>query len=299
MLKRNLFFLRMVKRTIEYLNQNIEYWQSNAAILVIIKTITLLYEKIENYQEQQQIKIDGYANRKNTQKILTVTSTNMITSVLSAYASAVNDETLLGKVNYSRSDIWRLRDMELENLSKTIIKIAIPLLPELVEYNFSQEILDKYSADIKLYNETRSEPIKAIKRRKTATALLKPLMSELRTIISSRLDKIMKIYETTNPEFYMGYIKHREIVDASTQKLSLKGTVTNLKTEEPMQDVIIRIPELKKETETTVLGNYQFKNIKRGIYKVEFQREGYKPLTLKAEILDSNTTELYVEMERV
>ncbi len=298
MQKGNFNFLQMVKRNIEFLNQNIEFWQSNAALLVIIKAITSIYSKIENYHDQQQIKIIGYAKRKDTQKNVFVSSTDMLIGIIHAYATAVNDEQLLGEIKYSRSDIWRLRDMELESLAKKIISISTSHLTELEEFDLSQEIIDTYSSDIKLYNEIRSEPAKAIKKRKTATALLKPLMAELKSIITNRLDKAMKIYKSTNLEFYMEYTKQREIMDTPTYKLSLKGAIIDLKTEEPLQGVIITIPELKLKTETTELGNYQFKNIKRGTYKVEFQREGYKPLTLAIDILDNKTTELDVKMER-
>ncbi len=298
MIKRNFNFLRMVKRTIDYLNENNIYWQDNIALVAIIKLIIQFYDKIDRYQEEQQLNITGYAQKKNDQKQKVILNTFAIIGSIRAYASTNNDKVLLGKVKYSRSDLWRLRDMELNNLYNTLVKICTSILDNLAEYNITQEVIDNYTSEINNYNEIIREPIKAIKRRKTATASIKIDMPEFRKIISERLDGIMEQYHLTHPYFYLGYTKHREIVDTPTHKLSLKGTVVNLNTSEPMFNVITIIPELEKETETTELGNYQFKNIKRGIYKIEFQKEGYKSITQTIEIQDTYTTELNVEMER-
>ncbi len=124
-------------------------------------------------------------------------------------------------------------------------------------------------------------------------------MKELREIMKFSLDNVVTQYELTNHEFYHEYINQREIIDISTHRLSLKGTISDLKTQKPLLGVIITIPELKLETESTELGNYQFKNIKRGTYKIQLKRVGYKPITLSTEILDNQTTDMNVEMERI
>ena len=298
MIKGNINFLRMVKRTIDYLMLNKVIWQNNIALMTIVKLILEFNLKLEKYQTQQQVKIIGYAQKRKAQKNKVVMITDAIASAIRAYASTVNEDVLYGKVKYSRSSIWLLRDEEFESLSNTIITVSISLLNELVEYNITQDTIDNYTKELSLYKEIRTEPMRAIKKRKAATASIKINMVEFREIIKDRLDGMMKQYEITHPDFYMEYTKQREIVDTPTHKLSLKGNVTDIKTQKPLLAVIVTIPQLEKETESTELGNYQFKNINRGTYKVEFQREGYKLKTLATEILDNQTTDMNVEMER-
>ncbi len=299
MLKSNFNFLRMVKRTIDFLNKNKIYWQGNTILVVIISLIVDLNTKVEKLVAKQQSRITGYALKKRTQKKVVVILTDIIAGAIRTYASMTNDTVLQDKVKYSRSDLWRLGDLKFDGLANEIISISTSLLTELTEYGINQETIDNYTAELNLFNTIRTEPREAIKKRKAITALLKPLMSELRNTINVRLDSMMKKFELSHPEFYVEYTKQREIVDTPTHKLSLKGIVTDIKTEEPLSQVIVTIPELKLETETTELGNYQFKNIKRGTYKVELQRVGYKPVTQSTVIQDNHTTELNVEMEKL
>ena len=299
MLKQNFSFLRMVKRVIEYLNENEELWQDNDILKAIVVKITSMYKEIEKYLLQQQKKNIGYANEKRKQKRILVTNIDIIISAIEAYAFSINDDVLLGKLKYSNSDLFYMKDLELETCATNSIQIASNLIDNLIGYGVTQEIIDTLTLEVKNFNEIISKPALAIKRRKTATQSINTLIKELRVIMKLSLDNVVKQYKLTNHEFYHEYTNQREIIDIPIHKLSLKGKVTDIKTEEPLLDVIITIPELKKETESTKLGNYQFKNIKRGTYKVELQRDGYKPKTLATEILDNQTTDMNMEMERV
>ncbi len=298
MLKGNFNFLRMVKRTIDHLNKNKIYWQSNVILVAIIKLIVELNTKTEKLSAQQQTIITGYAQKRRTQKKVVVVLTDIIIGAIRTYASINGDDVLQNKVKYSRSDLWRLRDLKFDGLAKSVITISSSLIEDLKEYGITKDIIDTYSKEISNYNRIRTEPGEVIKVRKAATASIKPLISELRDTLNVRLDSMMKQFELTHPQFYMEYTKQREIVDTPTHKLSIKGNVTNKNSEEPLLDVIVTLLELKKETETTELGYYQFKNIKRGEYKIQFKRESFKPITQTIAILDNQTSELNIEMER-
>jgi hypothetical protein len=289
----------MVKRLLQFFSLYILIWQDNKTLIITLDTAKAIYSKIEKLLLQQQIKVTGYAERKKNQKKAVVVIADIIASALYSYAYNINDEVLMKKVKYSRSQIFRLRDLKLETLAYNMITIATPILPDIADQGITQDTLDNCLKEVKIYNEIRSEPMLAIKKRKTISEEISKLLKELRSLIYGSLDKFMKQYEISHPEFYNEYKNQREIVDAPTHKLSLKGTVTNKETKEPLLDVIVTIPELKEKAETTEHGNYQFKNLKRGSYKIEFQREGYKTITLTTEILDNRTTELNVEIEKI
>ena len=298
MKKRDINYLRMATKLFDFFNLFLLLWQDNTAMSEIITDTRTICNKLEEDEEQQQIKIIGYALRKADQKKLVVDIADTIASGLRSYAEAINDTVLLGKVKFTRSEISAHRDVALQNLVIILNKTATSFLTTLPEYGITQDTINISETELKRFIAIKSEPALALAKRKLATAKINSTMPELKRIIKVRLDSFMKQYKITNPDFYNEYIINRQIIDTATHKLSLKGIVTDIKTESPLYKAIVTIPELKLETETTELGYYQFKSIKRGTYKVELQREGYKPITTKAEIIDNQTTELNIEMER-
>ena len=299
MIKRDYNYLNMVKRTTELLYENTDHWNNNNALETTLNTIETLNTKIENYFYVQQTSSKGYTEEKRKLRKIVIQYTDIITSAIYAYASSTGDDVLKNKVKYSRWAIGRLRDIKLSIITNTFIEIATFHIEALQNYNITQEFLDKYITEVNKFNDISSMPLETIKIIKSATITIKVTMRELRTVISEHLDSIMKIYEITAPEFYIEYTKQREIIDTPTHKLSLKGTVTDSETNEPIQQAIITIPELDQEKETTEKGNYQFKRIKRGTYNLLFQRIGYKSKTITIIIEESRTTTLDITLERL
>ncbi len=222
MLKQNFSYLRMVKRVIEYLNKNEYLWQNNDIFKAIVIKIISLYKEIEKHRLQQQEKNIGYATEKREQKKTLVTNIYVIISAIEAYAFSINDNVLLGKLKYSRSDLWKMKDLDLETFVMNTIQIASNLLDNLTGYGVTQDTIDTLTLEVKSFNEIASKPAAAIKRRKTATQSIDTLIKELRVIMKFSLDNVVKQYKLTNHEFYNEYAIQREIIDISTHKLSLK-----------------------------------------------------------------------------
>ncbi len=164
MLKQNFSFLRMVKRIIDYLNQNEEHWQDNNILKSILYKIIAIYNEIEKYRLQQQTKNIGYASQKKMQKNIVVVNVNIIMSAIKAYAYAISDNILLEKLTYTRSELLKMKDFDLETLSKDIIEISTTLIDDLLGYGVNQEIINTLTLELTKYNELTSEPAIAIKR---------------------------------------------------------------------------------------------------------------------------------------
>jgi hypothetical protein len=296
MIKNNLNYLRMVGRSTTHVNYESELISDDKALIATLLAITNKVGEIKSTGAEQQMQIKGLAEKRLQYRRILVDKIDIFASSIKSYASTIGDKELLGKVDYTYSDIWRLRDLYIENRVDNLINIATPILHGLADFSITEESIDDLKAEKDHFSKVKLMPKQAIKDKKEATQLLKQLMKELREIIDVRLDSDMKKYKLRHPKFYNGYLIQREINDTPTHHISLKGNVTDGETGEPLFDVTVTIEKLEQEAETTEMGNYQFKTLEKGTHEVTFEKEGYQTQTLKAEIIEGRTTTLDIRL---
>ncbi len=241
----------------------------------------------------------GLAKKRLEQRRILVDKIDVFASKIRSLAKARGDTVLYEKVNYSPSEIWRLRDLLIETRVANLVVIGTELLPESEEYQLTQVDIDDLIAEKEKFYQLRSLPKEAIKAKKEATQNIDKLMKELRELVVERLDSDMKKYKLSHPDFYDGYLLQREINDTPTHQISLLGKIIDTETDEPLLDVTVTIEKLKEETKTTELGNYRFKTLEPGTYGVTFRKEGYQTQTHKAEINEGKTITLDIKLGKI
>ena len=103
-----------------------------------------------------------------------------------SYASTVGDTVLLAKLNYTESDLRKLRETAVGGVCSNIADIAEENLPQITEYGFSAELLTQLRQANTDFNDVISAPKLAIVEQKNATEGMVPLFAKEDGILANR-----------------------------------------------------------------------------------------------------------------
>jgi hypothetical protein len=198
-------------------------------------------------------------------------------ALIAAYASTVGNPTLEAEVNYTVTKLKRLRDEQLAPVCQIIHDRAVENKAVLKDYSITDAKIAELQTEITGYTVKTPNPRTAVGNRKTQTAQRRELFRQGDAILKKQINKLIKNFRTTQPDFHNTYFNLREIPDALTTVTQLKGTITDSADAKPIKGATVRIVELNKATVTNSIGNYSFKPVEHGNYTVTVAKEGYQP----------------------
>lgn len=80
------------------------------------------------------------------------------------------------------------------------------------------------------------------------------------------------------------------------QNAVLQGKIIDVRTQEPMAGAAVSIPELNLKTQTNALGEFNFRNLKNGNYKLKIDYLGFK--SIEKTVLISGNTQVNISLEK-
>lgn len=132
--------------------------------------------------------------------------------IISVFADFTGNHDLKKRMDKSASDIYSLPDKEFVIEYQTVMHEAHNYAGELSNYGLTQEVINEVEQYGNVYLEIDKKP--RLYRTESAKALqkLKNIKNDYHDCLS-KLDRLMKIYQHLNPEFYASYKSARVIVD--------------------------------------------------------------------------------------
>jgi hypothetical protein len=171
--------------------------------------------KIRDYRQVQEADQSGLTETKAILRNKLGTLTLKCISALKAYGVATQDEVLLGKVNYSKSKVGKLKDPVFADVAHLILTEAQGRLAELSKFFVTEEDLAEIQV---LETEFRA----AIPRKRMADSVSKvstqniaEIFDAVDQLLKEELDVLMAPFEFTEPDFYRAYKNARIIVNYS------------------------------------------------------------------------------------
>lgn len=202
-----------------------------SAIVAIVSAMGDLKNGIKFIQKQRQIEelaTTGTTKDKAAAKKAAIEKALPIAGALTAYAAVTNDNTLKDQVNYGWNDLNASRDTVCHDRLVLIQSKADDHAAALLDYGVSgTDITDllnlnaAFLAGIQSPQVAKGAGVAARKERKKK-------MKEMDALLKERLDKLMVMYKTNNPEFYGRYQNARIIID-----LGRRGTTPSEPTPTP------------------------------------------------------------------
>ena len=199
---------------------NEDIWSNMPGFVDTFGRFKNLISEIKTQQEIQKGKTTGITKSKQREEDEMIQATILTASAVRAFASIIGDDKLMSKVNYSPTNLMRLRDTDLRAVCQTIHDAAKSFISQLADYGVTPEDLEKLQKEINDFSEMIAEPRSAIGTRATATTKLEELFKQADTLLRDQLDMLMVNYKSSHPKFYNKYRSSRMIVDMGRRSKS-------------------------------------------------------------------------------
>jgi len=213
MLKRLANKLVMYNAVQSHLNLNKDVWASVPAMVTTISDFELLLAQIKSYQQLTQGNKKGITNQKADQQALVIAQTYELSSVLYAMAMKNNDVVLAAKVDYTETDLLKMRDDNLVTACRNIVEFATGHLAELNAYQVSGDELMALNEEINRFADNLTTGRISVSEQKAANEKMKVVFLQVDALLKKQLDRLMVRYRKIDPDFYSTYQNLRRIVN--------------------------------------------------------------------------------------
>jgi len=266
--------------------------------------LTALLEDIAKYNQAQEYDSKGYAKDKKEAKEKLSELIFELSSGFCSFAVDSKNNVISEEFDTSLSLVKRMKDAEFVNYANRLATELDKYIKDLAPYHITGDDVTNLSNKTAKYTEILHIPDEVTKNKAVATQKIKELIKEAHDLLDKSIDRDMVHYKKTDADLYSEYLKRREIHDAPTTALSIKGTVVDADTKEPLQHVKITAKfkagsELADyHTKSTAKGNYQFKGLPDGKCKLVFTLEYYNKLVVDTAVHGGKLTRVDVELEK-
>lgn len=205
-------FLTMVTTVLTYLKN-----QTEVVLLPIIDTtIAEVEEKASEADEKNRMVVNGTSGattRKDEARESMVDEILAVSSIGSVYANIIGDPEMAYICKTSVSEFDKIRDNEIGPMCSEIVDQVEAHKEQLADYGVNDETISNARAAIttylNYYGEKESHSAEKVSARKALTTAI----SEVRNLLTMRLDPLMEVYRKSNPDFFNSYTAARVIKD--------------------------------------------------------------------------------------
>ena len=266
--------------------------------------LTAILEDIAKYNQSQEFDSKGYAAEKKKAKENLAEYIFELSSGFCSFAIDTKNDVISEEFDTSLSVVKRMKDAEFVNYANRLQSELGKYIKDLSPYHITADDITKLANKTTKYSDILHIPDEVTKNKAVATQKIKELIKEAHNLLDKSIDRDMVHYKKTDSELYNEYLKRREIHDAPTTALSIKGTVVDSQTKEPLQHVKVTVKFkagkawAEKVKTSTHLGNFQFKGIPEGKCKLTFTLEYYDTIVVDSVVHSDKYTRLDVVLKK-
>ena len=210
--------LSMYRAVSQHCSNNTAIVNTNLAFKNSVTTVDAKIATLITSETGAQKKTKGIAEDKGTLRATVVQSAFDTASQVYAYANKSKNETLKQTVNFSITDLERIKDDLLIPTCNNIKKAANDNLAALADYGVTAATLTALQTDMDNYSGSVAKPRLAKTQKTTDNKNVKATMKEIDNILKEEMDKTVVAFRKTNPDFVTKYKEVRKIVDPATIK---------------------------------------------------------------------------------
>jgi hypothetical protein len=175
-------------------------------------------------EKQTKARIKGVTNTKNEIEIRLVNETINISTILFVLAKDLKDEKLLAQANLTKSMMYQAQENEMLSMSRRIFAEATAHAHELQDYGIKDTDISALQTVISEYSKIIVAPRVVISESKQATANLIHLFAYTDSLLNDRIDRLMRLFKKSEPDFYALYFNARNIINTATRKRKTNET---------------------------------------------------------------------------
>lgn len=204
----------MYDTVIAFLDTHAEKWSSIPKVGEFKNEFSNSVVQIDEAQRAQMDAQVFVGKNKKQLKSTIAQKADILNDSLEAFALVTGDRKLVGKMSKSYSDLNRMRNNEfIPAVKEVITEVENHSDPLQTEYGVAAEQVEDLKNDfddfLAINGQPRAYQIASVQ----ATKELGQLFDDASGTLENKLDKVMKIFQRRDANFYNGYLAAREIVD--------------------------------------------------------------------------------------
>jgi hypothetical protein len=290
--------LNMYQATDSVMQAHNAVWNLNVPISDAVQRLEDNIDDIENLRDIQETDITGVTLDKDNKRQELEDSTYTVGSILSFYASTVNNQKLLKKINFTRSELRNARDNELPGMSEQVHAEAVANAAAVLPFGLTAAMTAALLASLTSYVDHIARPRQALTETSAATEQLPPLFTSTTKLLEEQLDKGMELYRVSNPDFYTQYFNARIIVNSPTLTRSLQASFKDSVTNLPLEHVKVQV-DLDIFRRSSELGNIRVQSLDEGPHQLKANLPGYNEVIVNFNVITGETTKLTVLLVKI
>ena len=287
MTNRNEDFVGMVKLCLNVWEAKQSVFGNIIAVKEAFTRIAALKDALDEKIVKQSLTIGGKTViKKDLRKKMSELSAQ-IGAIIAGYAFNVKNEDLKKVVDFPISVYNKKRDEEVAFLCKNVLAKANENIANLADYGITQAMVEQLDTYINSYTSSTKKNELDVEERVGYTKEIRELIAQLRDEIENNLDKVMMIFQFSNPSEYQLYMQARNSMPKRHAKKSngevteeeagiLTGMVSDKADGLPIAGATVKLTGTDYKTETDNDGEYLFDSLPAGTYTVEISILDYQ-----------------------
>ena len=287
MTNRNEDFVGMVKLCLNVWEAKQSVFGNIIAVKEAFTRIAALKDALDEKIVKQSLTIGGKTViKKDLRKKMSELSAQ-IGAIIAGYAFNVKNEDLKKVVDFPISVYNKKRDEEVAFLCKNVLAKANENIANLADYGITQAMVEQLDTYINSYTSSTKKNELDVEERVGYTKEIRELIAQLRDEIENNLDKVMMIFQFSNPSEYQLYMQARNSMPKRHAKKSngevteeeagiLTGMVSDKADGLPIAGATVKLTGTDYKTETDSDGEYLFDSLPAGTYTVEISILDYQ-----------------------
>lgn len=188
-------------------------WQTLPAYATGVEDFTALIPEINELAQTQASRAGATDEKAFALEGLGNAAFEVAAATL-AFAVTSEKHDLMGRVDYSRTDITEGRESEVVARCRDLLAAASANVDSLADYGVNQAKLNALKKKIDAFEAVQAKPRQNIATSSAATKTLPVLFKQADVILRKRLDGLSIQFKDTSPDFYNEYQAARSIVDS-------------------------------------------------------------------------------------
>ncbi len=213
MQKRQANRLKMYEAIKALLNNYKVLWSNFAPVAKVFEELEALLEEIDRYDQIATTISKGVATGKNAQRTKLIDLTIEMLAMLCALEAQSAGKKIAAKIDYSRTELVKMRDFNLQIVCKGIVTVATDEKERLEDFGIDTSEIEALKQEVDLFANSVPSVRQAIATRKVANERLKELFAQTDDLLKNQLDRLMLHYKQLQPEFYISYKSSRHVIN--------------------------------------------------------------------------------------
>lgn len=205
--------LDMYEAVQTYLDTNTDKWNGVPVLITFKNQFSELLSNIREHQENQEAARVFLGANKTTQKRFVSEKADILNDALEAYAAIEENIELEQKAAKSFSDLNRLRNQDFVTVVTETIILLEQHLEALADYGVTADQITDLKNSFDQFLTLQGQPRQYRIAGKQATLNLAELFENTSSLLSNKMDKVMKRFKRTDANFFNGYQTARIIVN--------------------------------------------------------------------------------------